>query len=43
VFAVGFGMGVMGIAWAMCADWSVRGLMFFIRMRSGVWKKFKII
>ena len=25
LFAVVMGLGVMGIAWAMCADWVVRG------------------
>jgi len=43
LFAVVFDLGVMGIAWAMCADWTVRGLMYWLRMRSGVWKKFRII
>lgn len=43
VFAVILNLGVMGIAWAMCADWTVRGAVFFIRMRSGKWKNFNII
>ena len=43
LFAVVLGLGVMGIAWAMCADWSVRGLVFFLRMRGGAWKKFQIV
>lgn len=43
LFAVVMNLGVMGIAWAMCADWAVRGTIFFFRMRSGVWKKFKMI
>lgn len=43
LFAIALNLGVMGIAWAMCADWTVRGLLFYLRMRSGVWKKFQII
>lgn len=43
LFAVVMNLGVMGIAWAMCADWTVRGLMFFFRMQSGSWKRFKMI
>jgi len=43
LFALVFGLGVMGIAWAMCADWTVRGMMFWLRMRSGAWKKFRVI
>lgn len=43
LFAVVMQLGVMGIAWAMCADWTVRGLLFLIRMNSGKWKNFRII
>ena len=43
LFAVVLGLGVMGIAWAMCADWSVRGFIFLLRMRSGAWKKHRVI
>lgn len=35
VFSVLFGitlnMGVMGIVWAMCLDWSIRGIIFILR------------
>jgi Na+-driven multidrug efflux pump len=43
VFAIGMNMGVMGIAWAMCCDWVVRGIAFFFRLRSGKWKQFRVI
>lgn len=43
LFAVGMNLGVMGIAWAMCADWTVRGLLFYIRMKRGAWKTFRVI
>jgi putative MATE family efflux protein len=43
LFAVTLNMGVMGIAWAMCCDWTVKGIINFIRLRSGKWKKFKVI
>ena len=43
LFAVGLGLGVMGIAWAMCADWTVRGLIFLLRLRSGAWKNCQVI
>lgn len=47
VFSVFFGitlnMGVMGIAWAMCLDWSVRGIIFILRQKSGKWKEFRVI
>jgi putative MATE family efflux protein len=43
IFAVIWNMGVMGIAWAMCLDWTVKGVLNFIRLRSGKWKQFKVI
>jgi len=43
LFAVGMNLGVMGIAWAMCADWTVRGILFYIRTKNGKWKAFSII
>jgi putative MATE family efflux protein len=43
IFAVIWNMGVMGIAWAMCLDWTVKGVFNFIRLRSGKWKQFKVI
>lgn len=47
VFSVLFGifleLGVMGIAYAMCLDWLIRGIIFFLRFRSGKWKSFHIL
>lgn len=47
VFSVLFGitldMGVMGIAFAMCLDWSIRGIIFILRQKSGKWKAFQVI
>lgn len=43
LFAVVMNLGVMGIAWAMCADWSARGLLFYVRMKRGQWKQFSVI
>ena len=36
-------MGVIGIAFAMCADWLFRAVLFGIRLRKGTWKQFKVI
>lgn len=47
VFSVIFGiwlkLGVMGIAYAMCLDWTVRGLIFWLRLKTGRWKSCKVI
>ena len=43
LLGIGLNLGVMGIAYAMCLDWSVRGVIFWIRFRGGKWKKFKVI
>lgn len=47
VFSILFGivlnLGVMGIAYAMCLDWTIRGIIFWIRFKSGTWKKFRLI
>ncbi len=43
LFALWLRMGVMGIAIAMCLDWTVRGVIFLIRFRQGKWKQFKVI
>ena len=36
-------LGVIGIALAMCLDWTVRGIIFWIRFRQGKWKTYKVI
>ncbi|MDO4265325.1 MAG: MATE family efflux transporter [Eubacteriales bacterium] len=47
VFSVIFGiwmkLGVLGIACAMCLDWTVRGIIFQLRFKGGTWKCFKVI
>ena len=43
VFGVMLQMGVIGIAWAMVADWVVRAVLFIARTKSGVWKSKRII
>ena len=47
VFSVLFGivldMGVMGIAYAMCLDWIIRGIIFWWRFKQGKWKQCKVI
>lgn len=30
-------------AFAMCADWFFRGVLFEVRLRKGTWKQFKVI
>lgn len=47
VFSILFGivldMGVMGIAYAMCLDWVIRGIIFWCRFKRGKWKQCKVI
>lgn len=43
LFAVILQMGVIGIALAMCLDWSMRGVIFWCRFRQGKWKSLKVI
>lgn len=43
LLGVRMGMGVMGIAIAMCLDWSVRGVLFILRQKSGKWRFFQVI
>lgn len=43
LFGIGFGMGVIGIAFAMCLDWCIRAVVFYIRFRGGKWKKIRLI
>lgn len=43
LFGVVMELGVIGIALAMCLDWSMRGAIFFLRQKSGVWKSLRII
>lgn len=43
LFAIYFNLGVIGIALAMCLDWSLRAVIFYLRYRSGKWMIFKVI
>lgn len=43
LFAIYFNLGVIGIALAMCLDWSVRAVIFYLRYRSDKWTKYKVI
>lgn len=43
LFAIVMNLGVIGIAFAMCLDWSVRGIIFWIRFKGNKWKEFRVI
>lgn len=43
LFGIVLNLGVIGIALAMCLDWSVRGVIFWIRFRQGKWKTYRVI
>ena len=43
IFAIYFNLGVIGIAFAMCLDWSIRAVIFYGRYRSKRWQTFKLI
>lgn len=43
IFAVWMNMGVIGVALAMCLDWGIRAVIFWIRFVKGSWKKFSVI
>ena len=43
IFGIYFNMGVIGIALAMCLDWSIRGIIFYLRFKSNKWTQFKVI
>ena len=47
VFSILFGifldLGVIGIAFAMCLDWMIRAMFFWISFRGGKWKEFRVI
>lgn len=43
IFGIYFNMGVIGIAIAMCLDWTIRAVIFYLRFKSNRWKEFKII
>ena len=43
LFGIVLDMGVIGIAFAMCADWLFKAVLFEIRFSRGKWKQFKVI
>lgn len=43
LFAIVLNMGVVGIALAMCLDWSTRGIIFWCRFKNGKWKQYKVV
>ena len=43
LFAVVLDMKAIGIAYAMCLDWIVRGILFVVRYKQGKWKTMKVI
>ena len=43
LFAVVLKMGMIGIAFAMCLDWSIRGAIFWCRFKQGKWKNLRVI
>ena len=43
LFGIVLDMGVIGIAFAMCADWLFKAVLFENRFSRGKWKQFKVI
>lgn len=43
LFGIGLHMGVIGIAFAMCLDWTSRGIILWWRFKQGKWKQMKVI
>lgn len=43
LFGVCMNLGVMGLAYAMCLDWTIRGAIFWRRFRQGKWRQLKVI
>ena len=43
IFAIYLNMGVIGIAFAMCLDWTIRAVIFYCRYSSLKWLEFKVI
>ena len=43
LFSLVFDLGVIGVAAAMCMDWCIRAVIFYIRFRSGIWKQYQLI
>lgn len=43
IFGIYFDLGVIGIAYAMCLDWTIRAVIFYLRYKSNRWTQFKVI
>lgn len=43
IFGIVLNLGVIGIAYAMCLDWVLRGIIFWWRLRRNKWKQLKVI
>ena len=43
ILGIFLGLGVIGVAFAMCLDWMLRAALFWHRFRSGKWKQFQVI
>lgn len=43
IFGITLNLGVIGIALAMCADWSIRAIIFHLRYKSNKWTQFSVI
>ena len=43
LFGIWLNLGVIGIAIAMCLDWTVRGIIFWVRFKQGKWKTLRVI
>ena len=43
LFGIVCGLGVMGIAYAMCLDWVIRGIIFWMRFVREKWMQYKVI
>lgn len=43
ILALGLYLGVIGIALAMCGDWTIRAIIFYYRYKSNAWTKFEVI
>lgn len=43
LFGIGLHLGVIGIAYAMCLDWVLRGIIFWFRFKQNKWKHFRVI
>lgn len=43
LFGIVLNLGVIGIALAMCLDWTVRGVIFWFCFRQGKWKTYRVI